>query len=100
MVSSVSLQATHLTIFAHVRLIPMITKVVSDTIATGWGNMMGNKGAVMIKFTIAGKRLFFINAHLHSGQNGVDKRNHDIDQILAQFIRGTRDKSQIVPISM
>ena len=67
MVGSVSLQATHLCVFAHVRLIPLITKVSSDTVATGWGSMMGNKGAVKLEFTIAGKRFVFISAHMHSG---------------------------------
>ena len=71
MVSSVSLQATHMVVFAHIRLIPMISKVFSDTVATGWGSMMGNKGAVKLEFKIANRRFVFINAHMHSGQNGV-----------------------------
>ena len=79
MVGSVSLQATHLVVFAHVKLIPLISKVQTDTVATGWGSMMGNKGAVKAEFSIAGKKLVFVNAHFHSGQNGVDKRNNDID---------------------
>ena len=79
MVGSVSLQATHLVVFAHVRLIPLICKVSTDTVATGWGSMMGNKGAVKLEFSIAGKRLVFVNGHFHSGQNGVAKRNNDID---------------------
>ena len=67
MVGSVSLQATHLVVYAHVRLIPLITKVATDTVATGWGSMMGNKGAVKLEFTIAGKRFLFVSAHMHSG---------------------------------
>ena len=67
MVGSVSLQATHLVVFAHVKLIPLINKVQTDTVATGWGSMMGNKGAVKVEFSIAGKKLVFVNAHLHSG---------------------------------
>ena len=83
MVGSVSLQATHLVVFAHMRLIPMISKVVTDTVATGWGSMMGNKGAVKLEFIISNKRLVFINAHMHSGQNGVSKRNNDVDIVIA-----------------
>lgn len=67
MVGSVSLQATHMVVFAHMRLMPMISKVSTDTVATGWGSMMGNKGAVKLEFRIAEKRLVFINAHMHSG---------------------------------
>ena len=67
MVGSVSLQATHMVVYAHMRLMPMISKVSTDTVATGWGSMMGNKGAVKLEFRIAEKRLVFINAHMHSG---------------------------------
>ena len=45
-VSSVCLQATHLVIFAHKKLSPLISEVETDFIATGFKNMMGNKGAV------------------------------------------------------
>ena len=79
MVGSVSLQATHLVVFARVRLLPLIMKVESDIIATGFGNMMGNKGAVKIQFELAGERMVFINCHLHSGQDNVRKRNQDMD---------------------
>ena len=87
-------------VFAHSKLVPLISKVQTDTVATGWGSLMGNKGAVKVEFTIAGKRLVFVNGHMHSGQEGVDKRNNDIDQVIAYLIRGTRDKNQIVPLSM
>ena len=53
MISSVSLLASHLTIFAHVKLIPLIEKVETDTLARGWNNMLGNKGAVKAEFTLA-----------------------------------------------
>lgn len=67
MVSSVSLQATHLVVFAHYKLIPLISKVTTDTVATGWGNTMGNKGGVKVDLTLGQKRFVFVNAHLHSG---------------------------------
>ena len=50
MVQSVSLQATHLVVFISKRLSPLVHNNESDTIATGFKNMMGNKGAVKIKF--------------------------------------------------
>ena len=88
MVSSVSLQATHMVIFMHVRLFPLLKKIETDTLATGWKNLMGNKGAVKVSFTFARKTFTFINCHLHSGQNGVHKRNSDITQVLNSFVRG------------
>ena len=50
MIQSVSLQATHLVVFISKRLSPLVHNIESDTIATGFKNMMGNKGAVKIKF--------------------------------------------------
>ena len=79
MVTSVCLQATHLVIFVHKRLSPLISTVETDTIATGFKNMMGNKGAVMIKFNLVDTSIMCINSHLHSGLDGVGKRNHDIE---------------------
>mmetsp|Transcript_18561 Transcript_18561/g.21896 ORF Transcript_18561/g.21896 Transcript_18561/m.21896 type:complete len:94 (+) Transcript_18561:2-283(+) len=78
MLQSVSLQATHLVIFISKRLSPLVSNVAFDTIATGFKNMVGNKGAVKISFSLADKSFMFINCHLHSGLNGVGKRNHDV----------------------
>jgi len=40
--------------------------------------MMGNKGAVKLEFVLADKKFVVINAHMHSGQDSVDKRNSDV----------------------
>ena len=46
----------------------------------------------------------FINCHLHSGLNGVAKRNHDIQQIWSRFVQNrtpgkkvSTNKVQIAP---
>ena len=59
--------------------------------------MIGNKGAVMIKFNLVDNTLIFMNGHLHSGLNGVGKRNHDIAQILRKFVYKSSSTSQILP---
>ena len=40
-------------------------------------------GASIVDFLefLACRRFIFISAHMHSGQNGVDKRNNDFQQI-------------------
>lgn len=78
MISSVCLQATHLVVFATKKLSPLISNVETDYIATGFKNMIGNKGAVKIKFDLVDTSMILINAHLHSGLNGVANRNSDI----------------------
>ena len=86
MLSSVSLQATHLVVFAHAPIVPLITEVKTDDIPTGFNKMVGNKGAVMIKMKLAETSIIFINCHLHSGQDNVETRNTDVQNILAKFI--------------
>ena len=71
MVSSVSLQATHLVVFAHLRLAPLISAVTTDSVATGLKGSMGNKGSVKVSFKLAETSITCINSHLHSGQDEV-----------------------------
>ena len=78
MLQSVCLQATHLVIFISARLVPLVSNVETDTCATGFKNMLGNKGAVKISFNLVDRSMVFINGHLHSGLNGVANRNRDI----------------------
>lgn len=47
-VSSHSLMGIHLVVFASIRIIPIITNVQSNHVATGLLNSIGNKGAVGI----------------------------------------------------
>ena len=67
MISSVSLQATHMVVFAHAPIVPLISEQRTDDIATGFKSLVGNKGAVMISMKIAETPIIFINCHLHSG---------------------------------
>ena len=67
MVTSQSLQATHIAVFAHIKLTPLITNVVTDNVPTGLKGSMGNKGAVKVHFKLAETAMTFINSHLHSG---------------------------------
>ena len=69
MVTSVSLQATHLVVFAHIKLSPLISNVVTDNVATGMKGSMGNKGAVKASFKLAETSMLFICAHCHSDQD-------------------------------
>lgn len=48
-------------------LVPIITEVQSDYIATGISNVVGNKGAVSVSFTLGRTKLLFISCHLASG---------------------------------
>jgi hypothetical protein len=99
MVSSVSLQATHLVIFAHIRMIPLISEVKDDFLATGFKKMMGNKGAVTIQFKLAQTKIRVINSHFHSGQDKCEVRNQDFNTIFTKFCvpKVSKTKNQVLP---
>jgi hypothetical protein len=67
MVSSYSLGATHLAVFAHLSITPMISNVQSDCIATGISGVVGNKGAVGIRFSVGRTTILCISSHLAAG---------------------------------
>jgi hypothetical protein len=58
--------------------------------ATGIGGVIGNKGGVVVAFEICGTSLAFVNCHLaaHEGQQFLEKRNHDIGQIIHGVAHG------------
>ena len=54
--------------------------------------MMGNKGGVSISFRLNDKLLQFVCCHLHSGLEGVKKRNDDVEDIMNQMVYRTSSK--------
>lgn len=93
MVSSICLQATHLVIYVKKKLSLLVTDIKYDTCATGFKGMMGNKGGVSISFKLHKIEMQFICCHLHSGLDGVAKRNADIKDIMKSLVYPKRDKS-------
>jgi len=83
MVHSVSLQATHLVVFASLRLAHIIHDVKSKDLPLGFKGNLGNKGACSITMTVGETRLCFVSCHLHSGQHVVEKRNQDLNSIIS-----------------
>jgi hypothetical protein len=51
----------HLVVFASIRVIPLITNIQSNHVATGLLNSIGNKGGVGINFNVGETSLVFIN---------------------------------------
>ena len=43
--------------------------------ALGLGNILSNKGAVMISFKLGTRKMLFINCHLEAHDEGLEKRN-------------------------
>ena len=43
--------------------------------AMGLGNVLSNKGAVMVGFKFGISRMLFINCHLEAHDDGLERRN-------------------------
>jgi hypothetical protein len=87
MVSAVTeptLKEMRLVVFAHKRVMPLIDGVETARANTGIGNMLGNKGGLMVKLDISGTTLGFTSCHLapHEAQKKVVLRNLMIGDIL------------------
>ena len=68
--------------------------IVTSSVATGVGDVLGNKGGVAVTMTCFGKRIVFINSHLAAHRNAVGKRNSDYSKIVNKltFEVGTAKK--------
>lgn len=88
LVSSHSLTAIHNIVFVHESVIPLLSNIQSDAVATGLGNQLGNKGGVGIAFSIGRTSFAFVNCHFDAHQHNTEKRNgnfHRINQELKLY---------------
>lgn len=86
MIASYALQAIHLVVFIRISLTPLLSKVVSDHIACGLSNVLGNKGAVRISFTIGKTSVLCISCHLAAGHHNIERRNQDWKKVYNYFV--------------
>ncbi|GAB5364364.1 hypothetical protein AAMO2058_000963600 [Amorphochlora amoebiformis] len=62
-------------VYIRTHLLPEIKNLKSEQIGTGFMGVGKNKGAIGIRFSIRGRRVLFVNMHLDSGKEYVDRRN-------------------------
>jgi phosphatidylinositol-bisphosphatase len=67
MVASFALGGTHLAVFAHISVTPIISNVESECVATGINNTVGNKGGVAVRFNVGKTSVLCICSHLAAG---------------------------------
>ena len=94
-----SLAATHLAVFVHAALLPLVSNLQSEAVATGISTgisrrvsvmhaNLGNKGGVGISFSIGESSFLFVTCHLAAGHGKTKLRNrhfHRINDELALF---------------
>ena len=90
-----SLAATHLAVFVHASILPLISGLASEAVATGvktgissrlsinGGNHsnLGNKGGVGISFNVGETSFLFVTCHLAAGHSKVEQRNRHFRRI-------------------
>lgn len=62
-------------VFAKRKIAKLITGITTLEVPCGVGNVMTNKGAVSVAFTIKGRKVILINAHLAAHQTKVSILN-------------------------
>ncbi|KAI8992471.1 hypothetical protein BDB01DRAFT_433977 [Pilobolus umbonatus] len=64
LIKTETLTAIHIAVFVWVPVAHMIKDVQSDSVKTGWANVIGNKGAVAVSVLFGNRSLLFITCHL------------------------------------
>ncbi|RHZ31892.1 hypothetical protein DYB37_004593 [Aphanomyces astaci] len=70
----------------------LVSDVEKITEATGVGNVIGNKGGVVVKLVVDQRSFCFVNCHLaaHEAQKFLERRNSDVSEILSSARVGQR----------
>ncbi|KAM3144795.1 hypothetical protein pb186bvf_003104 [Paramecium bursaria] len=84
-INSVSLNAMHLVVFAHVKLIPNIKYLNQFSLSQGFMNIVGNKGGVALLFSINDIKFLVVNSHLESGQTAQQVRMKQFNELNNYF---------------
>eukprot|EP00300_Choanocystis_sp_HF-7_P021739 c20833_g1_i1.p1 GENE.c20833_g1_i1~~c20833_g1_i1.p1 ORF type:complete len:835 (+),score=212.35 c20833_g1_i1:127-2631(+) len=80
--------AIRLLVFVKTELRPLVSDVSKTSKATGIGGVIGNKGGVALKFSIAGTELCFLSCHLAAHEDKVNRRNQDLQDIFKAASEG------------
>ncbi|CEP11846.1 hypothetical protein [Parasitella parasitica] len=75
LVKTETLAALHVAVFVWLPVAYLVKDVQSESIKTGWANMVGNKGAVAVSILFGSRSLLFINCHLRD-PSVIDQFDH------------------------
>lgn len=82
MVGSHTLNAIHLMVLAHRSLWQYIWDVRTACVATGFANVVGNKGGAQVAFRLAQTSFLFAGAHLTAHAEKMEQRTQNLARIL------------------
>ena len=67
-------------------LLPRIKAVRGSVVATGAGGLLGNKGAVVVRFKIDATSFCLLSTHLSADRDRLAARNHDVASICERCV--------------
>ncbi|XP_005096102.1 phosphatidylinositol 3,4,5-trisphosphate 5-phosphatase 1 isoform X2 [Aplysia californica] len=91
LLESCSLWGLRTLVFINPRHRNKISHIQKSSVRTGIANALGNKGAAAISFLLSGTSFCFINAHLASGEERLDRRNANFRDILKSLSLGPKN---------
>ncbi|UJR10528.1 hypothetical protein I4U23_014731 [Adineta vaga] len=74
-----------LAIFIRRDLAPFVKNIMVDSVKTGMGGKIGNKGCVAIRLVLYNTSICFVCAHFTAGQSQVNERNSDYKSIMEKL---------------
>ncbi|RHY40404.1 hypothetical protein DYB30_010088, partial [Aphanomyces astaci] len=82
-----ALTAMHNVVFVHTSILPLVSELHSDAIATGLGNQLGNKGGVGIGFMLGRTSFAFVGCHFeaHQSQQALTRRNANFHKVNSEL---------------
>ncbi|XP_062522015.1 phosphatidylinositol 4,5-bisphosphate 5-phosphatase A-like [Corticium candelabrum] len=84
-----------LLIFIQPFMLPSISKIAEESVATGVGGFLGNKGAAIIRFRLYGKSICIVGSHLSAHPENLEKRNEEFHMI-CDDVKFSDPKCQLV----
>eukprot|EP00727_Mastigamoeba_balamuthi_P005864 m51a1_g1898 hypothetical protein (436) ;mRNA; r:761588-763271 len=91
MIGSTTLGAMHLALLGWTELADLVSDVFAVEIATGIGNVVGNKGGLALSLAVGGTTLLFVSCHLAAHAQYCERRNADWARINAELARAFSD---------
>ncbi|GFE54323.1 endonuclease exonuclease phosphatase family protein [Babesia ovis] len=90
---STSMVGLYLTVFVTENLYSTVRDMVTTAVKTGFNGSVGNKGAVGIRFSMAGHNISLINVHLNSGKLPHGVRIAELDCVLRNAFQENPSRS-------
>eukprot|EP00927_Polykrikos_kofoidii_P071090 TRINITY_DN67424_c0_g1_i1.p1 TRINITY_DN67424_c0_g1~~TRINITY_DN67424_c0_g1_i1.p1 ORF type:complete len:556 (+),score=69.04 TRINITY_DN67424_c0_g1_i1:69-1736(+) len=84
MAGAANMCAIHVMVFIHRFLWKYSWDIRTGNIATGFANVMGNKGGTQVGFRVGHTSLLFMNAHLASSEKKMKERTQNLTRIMAE----------------